>query len=74
MEDHRRLLRLEAGALSAHLPEAVHADDIAARGFAVILSFNTWRQLRHDEGMPVDQAQAVVRRLLEDVLARWPDA
>jgi AcrR family transcriptional regulator len=74
MEDHRRLLRLEAGALNAHLPEAVRADDVAARGFAVILSFTTWRQLRHDQAVPADQARAVVRRLLEDALARWPDA
>jgi AcrR family transcriptional regulator len=74
MEDHRRLLRLEAGVLDAHLPEAVRADDVAAQGFAVILSFTTWRQLRRDQGVTADQAQAVVRRLLEDALARWPDA
>ncbi len=74
MEDHRRLLRLEAGALDAHLPEAVRADEVAARGFAVILSFSTWRQLRHDQGVSAEGAQAVVRRLLEVALARWPDA
>jgi AcrR family transcriptional regulator len=73
MEDHRRLLRLEAGALNAHLPESVRADDNATRGFAVILSFNTWRQLRHDQGVSADQARAVVLRLLEDALTRWPD-
>lgn len=72
MEDHRRLLRLEAGALDAHLPDAVRSDDLAARGFAVILSFGTWCQLRHDQGVSADQAQAVVRRMLEDALARWP--
>lgn len=74
MEDHRRLLRLEAGALEVHLPQSVQADDLAARGLAVILSFGTWRQLRHDQGLTADQARAVVRRLLEDALARWPDA
>jgi AcrR family transcriptional regulator len=74
MEDHRRLLRLEAGALDAHLPPAVRADDLAARGLAAILSFSTWRQLRQDQGLPAAQAQAVVRRLLDDALARWPDA
>jgi AcrR family transcriptional regulator len=74
MEDHRRLLRLEAGALDAHLPDAVRADDAAARGLAVILSFSTWCHLRHDQGVPADQARAVVRRLLADALARWPGA
>jgi AcrR family transcriptional regulator len=74
MADHRRMLQLEASALEAHLPEALRADETAARGFAVILSFSTWRQLRHDQGVPADQARAVVRRLLEDALARWPGA
>lgn len=74
MEDHQRLLRLEAGALYAHLPEAVRADNAAAQGFAVILSFNTWQQLRHNQNMPADQARAVVRRLLEAALAPWGNA
>lgn len=73
MEDHRRLLRLEAGVLDAHLPDPVRADAAAARGFVMVLSFATWRQLRQDQGLPADQAQAVVRRLLEDMLARWPE-
>lgn len=73
MEDHRRLLRLESGVLDAHLPEAVRADGLAAKGVAVILSFSTWCHLRHDQGVPADQARAVIRRLLEDALARWPD-
>lgn len=74
MEDHRRMLRLEAGALAAHLPDAVLADAAAASGLAVILGFGTWQQLRHDQGLSAEQAQAVVRRLLEDALARWHGA
>lgn len=74
MQDYRRLLRLEAETLDAHLPEAVRADSAGARGLNVILSFNTWRLLRHDQNLPADEAKAVVRRLLEDAMARWPDA
>lgn len=74
MEDYRRMLRLEAETLGAHFPEAVLADSVGARGLNVILSFNTWRLLRHDQGLPADDAGAVVRRLLEDAMARWPDA
>jgi len=74
MEDYRRLLRLEAETLSAHLPETVLADSASARGLNVILSFNTWRLLRHDQGLPAEEAKAVVRRLLEDAIARWPNA
>lgn len=71
MEGYRRQLRLEAEALAAHLPEAVRADEPGARGLEVILSFNTWRLLRHDQGLQPDEAAAVVRRMLGDALARW---
>lgn len=73
MDGYRRMLRLEAEALAAHLPEAVQADSAGARGLNVILSFNTWRLLRHDQNLPPDEAGAVVRRMLEDALARWPE-
>jgi len=73
MQDYRRLLRLEEETLGAHLPEHVRADVAASRGLGVILSFNTWRLLRHDQGLPVADAKAVVLRLLGDAIARWPD-
>lgn len=72
MEGYRRQLRLEAEALAAHLPDAMRADLEGARGLNVILSFNTWRLLRHDQSLPPHEAAAVVRRLLGDALARWP--
>lgn len=74
MQDYKRLLRLEQEALIAHLPGAVLADSAGARGLNVILSFNTWRLLRHDQGLPADDVKAVVRRLLEDAIAHWPKA
>ncbi|KPQ20878.1 MAG: transcriptional regulator, TetR family, partial [Porphyrobacter sp. HL-46] len=72
-EQDARLLRLEEETLGAHLPEHVRADVAASRGLGVILSFNTWRLLRHDQGLPVADAKAVVLRLLGDAIARWPD-
>lgn len=73
MEGYRRQLRLETEALAAHLPEAVRADIEGARGLNVILSFNTWRLLRHDQNLSPQEAAAVVRRMLGDALARWPN-
>jgi hypothetical protein len=73
MEGYRRQLRLEAEALAAHLPDAVRADVEGARGLNVILSFNTWRLLRHDQNLAPQEAAAVVRRMLGDALARWPE-
>ncbi|MGB5078879.1 MAG: TetR/AcrR family transcriptional regulator [Sphingorhabdus sp.] len=74
MQDYKRMLRLESGIIEAQLPPSVRCDQVGARGLDVILSFQTWRLLRHDQALPVDDARAVVRRLLEDALARLPDA
>ena len=73
MQDYRRMLRLESETVEAHLPQAVMHDVVAARGLNVILSFQTWRLLRHDQELPVDDAKAVVRRLLTDAMAGMPD-
>ncbi|MEN9718599.1 MAG: hypothetical protein RIQ99_1477 [Pseudomonadota bacterium] len=74
MERYHHMVRLEADMIAPHLPAAVKADRIAAHGLNVILGFQTWRLLRHDHQLPVDEATAVVRRLLTDALAALPDA
>jgi AcrR family transcriptional regulator len=73
MQDYKRMLRLESAAVDAQLPPSVRADRLGAHGIDVILSFQTWRLLRHDQELPVDEARAVVHRLLEDAVARLPD-
>lgn len=73
MEDYRRMLRLETEALAAHLPEEVREDVAGARGLTVILSFSTWRLLRHDQNLSPEHARAVVERMLGDALACWPE-
>ena len=74
MQDYRRMLRLESGTVEAQLPTSVKADFAAVRGLDVILSFQTWRLLRHDQELAVEDASAVVRRLLDDAMARLPDS
>jgi AcrR family transcriptional regulator len=73
MADYRRMLGLEAAAIEAQLPASVLQDVTASGGLGVILSFQTWRLLRHDQQLLVEQAQAVVRRLLNAALAELPD-
>ncbi|MFM7348980.1 MAG: TetR/AcrR family transcriptional regulator [Erythrobacter sp.] len=73
-EDFKRMLRLETEALVAYLPQEVRADAEGTQGLGVILSFATWRLLRHDQGLTPEAAECVVRRLLGDALARWPEA
>jgi AcrR family transcriptional regulator len=73
MHDYRRMLHLERESIEAHLPGKIRADVTGARGLNVILSFQTWRLLRHDQELPVDDAKAVVQRLLSDAMAEMPD-
>ncbi|MEN9684145.1 MAG: hypothetical protein RLZZ427_1896 [Pseudomonadota bacterium] len=74
MQGYRRMVRMETDMIAPHLPPAVKTDRIAAHGLNVILGFQTWRLLRHDHELPVEEAAAVVRRLLTDALAALPDA
>ena len=73
MQDYRRMLRLEAQTLEAYLPASVQADIAGAQGLGVILSFATWRLLRHDRGLAPSEARAVVQRMLADALAALPE-
>lgn len=73
MQDYRRMLRFESESIEAYLPQEVRDDAAAAGGLNVILSFQTWRLLRHDQDLPVEAAKAVVRRLLGAALAELPD-
>lgn len=73
MQDYRRMLRLESETVEAHLPQTIKTDVVAARSLNVILSFQTWRLLRHDQELPVEEARAVVLRLLGDAVAGMPD-
>lgn len=73
MQDYRRMLRLESETVEAHLPQSIKTDVVAARSLNVILSFQTWRLLRHDQELPVEEARAVVLRLLGDAVAGMPD-
>ncbi len=72
MQDYRRMLRLESETIDAYLPDAVRVDLAGACGLNVILSFQTWRLLRHDQELPMEAAKAVVRRLLGDAMAGMP--
>jgi len=73
MQGYKRMVRLEGETIDAHLPAHIKADAHGALGIKVILGFQTWRQLRHDMGLSVEEARAVVRRMLDDALAALTD-
>lgn len=74
MQDYRRMLGLEKSMIESLLPDAVRADAIALHSINAVLSFQTWRLLRHDHELPVDDARAVIRNLLGAALASLPEA
>jgi AcrR family transcriptional regulator len=74
MEDYRRLLRLEQSSLEAVLPDTVLRDAVGAQAINAIFSFQTWRLLRHDQQLSVEAAQVVLMRLVDAMLAEFPDA
>lgn len=74
MQDYRRMLGLEKSMIESLLPDAVRADAIALHSINAVLSFQTWRLLRHDHELPVADARAVVRRLLGAALSGLPEA
>jgi AcrR family transcriptional regulator len=73
MQDYQRLLKAEADGIEALLPDSVKKDTVGMRGLNVILSFQTWRLLRHDQGLTNDDARHVIKRLLTDALQRLPE-
>ena len=73
MQDYQRLLKAEADGIEVLLPDSVKKDTVGMRGLNVILSFQTWRLLRHDQGLSTDDARHVIKRLLTDALQRLPD-
>lgn len=73
LKDYRRMLALEKSLVEALLPDAVKADVVAVHAINTVLSFQTWRLLRHDNMLPVDAALAVVQRLLRAALTNVVD-
>lgn len=73
MQDYQRLLKAEIDGIEALLPGSVKEDIVGARGLNVILSFQTWRLLRHDQGLSTEEARLVITRMLAEALQNLPD-
>jgi AcrR family transcriptional regulator len=73
MQDYQRMVKAEAEGIEALLPGSVKTDTLGSRGINVILSFQTWRLLRHDQGLSTDEARLVIKRMLTDALHHLPD-
>ncbi|WP_077146409.1 TetR/AcrR family transcriptional regulator [Sphingopyxis sp. KK2] len=69
MGQYGQVVALERDLLFRLLPDEVLADRVAREALCVTLSFQTWRALRHDQGLTVDEAGAVVAKMVEALIA-----
>ena len=65
MGQYGQVVALERDLLFRLLPQDVLADKVGSEALCVILSFQTWRALRHDQGLTAREAEAVVARMVE---------
>lgn len=68
MQEYRRMLALEKSMVESLLPEDVRVDSVSVHSINAVLSFQTWRLLRHDHNLPIEEAISVVERMLTAVL------
>ncbi len=66
--EHKKITRLQRQTLRAVLPAALAKGD-PLEALDLALSFEAWRRLRHEQGLGVKQAQAVLRRIVSAIAA-----
>ncbi len=69
MAGYHHQLTLERTSLHAVLPADIIADAAVASAIEVTISFQCWRRLRHDQGLAIEDARAVIHTLVDAMLA-----
>lgn len=69
MQGHQDFVAMERAILDSVLPEEVRTDVVLEAGFDAVLGFDTWRRLRQDRGLSVQDARATMRKLVDALLA-----
>jgi len=64
----------ENSSIDAEVPDSINTNRIVVAGLKVTLSFDSWRFLRQELGLPEEEADAVVRHALDITLRTLPDA
>lgn len=69
MQGHQDFVAMERAILDSVLPEEVRSNVMLEAAFDSALGFDTWRRLRQDRGLSVEEARGAVRNLVEALLA-----
>lgn len=68
-QQYKRDLNLERSSLKAILPKAVASDRTLFAALEVVLGFPTWRRLRTDQNLSVDNATKTVKLMIDGLIA-----
>ncbi|MBL8650076.1 MAG: TetR/AcrR family transcriptional regulator [Sphingopyxis sp.] len=69
MGQYGQVVALERDLLFRLLPDEVLADRVGREALCVALSFQTWRALRHDQGLAFEEAAPVVAQMVGALIA-----
>ena len=69
-ENYQQLHNREKSRLNAVLPSHMQTGTPVGRAILVAMSFDTWRLLRLDEHLSVDETVIAVKRLVSDIIDR----
>jgi AcrR family transcriptional regulator len=67
-KEHAQFVRLQRDIALALLPADVLADEMLVEMLDLAMSFDSWRRLRIDQGLPPDRAAATMSALVERVV------
>ncbi|WP_447764676.1 TetR/AcrR family transcriptional regulator [Sphingopyxis panaciterrae] len=68
MGQYSRVVMLERELILRLLPGEVLSDRISVEALCAALSFQNWRALRHDQGLPAEEAATVTGHMVEALL------
>ena len=73
MAEYGRVVTIERELVLRLLPERVKADRMRLEALVAALSFQTWRALRHDQGLTAEDAGAVTAHMVTALIAAMPN-
>lgn len=73
MGQYGQVVALERDYVLRLLPDAIRRDKLSAEALCAALSFQTWRALRHDQGLTAEEAGQVTAHMVETLMAAVSD-
>lgn len=69
MGQYGQVVTLEREFVVRLLPDTARRDKVTVEALCAALSFQTWRAMRHDQGLPTEEAGTVLMHMVEALLA-----